>query len=138
MAMGTGQGDDIDQPLSEINVTPLVDVMLVLLIIFIIVAPFLAQALRVDLPHVTAPVTHEPVVATLTLHSSGQIELDGKGVAQAQLMNVLAARMQQQPEIAVKLEADSDVHYQKIAELISTVQQSGIHRLAFATQAPTQ
>jgi len=138
MAMGNGQGDELDQPLSEINVTPLVDVMLVLLIIFIIVAPFLAQSLRVDLPRVTAPVTHEPVVATLTLHSSGQIELDGKGIAQNQLADVLAARLQQQPEIAVKLEADADVHYQKVAELISTVQNSGIHRLAFATQAPAQ
>lgn len=138
MAMGTGQGDDLDQPLSEINVTPLVDVMLVLLIIFIIVAPFLAQALRVDLPRVAAPVAQEPVVATLTLHSNGQIELDGEQVAQEQLKDVLANRLQRQPEIAIKLEADAEVHYQKVAEIISTVQGSGIHRLAFATQTPAQ
>lgn len=138
MAMGTGQGDDLDQPLSEINVTPLVDVMLVLLIIFIIVAPLLAQALRVDLPRVAAPVVQEPVVATLTLHSSGEIELDGEEITQEQLKDVLANRLQRQPEIAVKLEADADVHYQKVAEIIATVQHSGIHRLAFATQTPAQ
>ena len=137
MAMGTnGQNDDLDQPLSEINVTPLVDVMLVLLIIFIIVAPFLAQSLRVDLPRVTAPTNQEPVVVTLTLHNDGIIELDGKRVPFDQLMSVLTDRLQREPEIAVKLEADADVHYQKVAEIISTVQRSGIHRLAFATQNP--
>ena len=136
MAMGSGQNDDIDQPLSEINVTPLVDVMLVLLIIFIIVAPFLAQSLRVDLPRVTAPVNQEPVVAKLTLHSEGNIELDGNPVAATALDDILAERLRREPEIAVRLEADSDVHYQKVAEIISTVQRSGIHRLAFATQAP--
>lgn len=136
MAMGNGHNEDLDQPMSEINVTPLVDVMLVLLIIFIIVAPFLAQSLRVDLPRVTAPPNQEPIIATLTLHNDGVIELDGKGVAADQLMEVLVDRLRKQPEIAVKLEADADVHYQKVAEMISTVQRSGIHRLAFATQNP--
>jgi biopolymer transport protein TolR len=136
MAMGTPQHDDIDQPLSEINVTPLVDVMLVLLIIFIIVAPFLAQSLHVDLPRVTAPANPEPAVATLTLHRNGNIELDGKSVMLGQLDTTLRMRLQRQPEIAIRLEADADAPYQKVAELISAVQNSGIHRLAFATQSP--
>ena len=134
--MGVPHNEDGEQPLSEINVTPLVDVMLVLLIIFIIVAPFLAQSLRVDLPRVAAPVNPEPVIATLTLHARGDVELDGKSVAPEQLVSVLTMRLQQQPEIAIRLEADADAPYQKVAELISAVQRSGIHRLAFGTQSP--
>lgn len=135
MAGGISGGDP-DQPMSEINVTPLVDVMLVLLVIFIVVAPLMAEALSVDLPKAQAEPMTEPKVTTLEVLSDGQIMLDGDVVVDANLLDRLRAVVHLEPERVLKLGGDGAVPYQRIAEVLSIAKQSGFKRIAFATQAP--
>ncbi|AGA34381.1 Biopolymer transport protein ExbD/TolR [Thioalkalivibrio nitratireducens DSM 14787] len=134
--MAGGLLGDEDQPLSEINVVPLVDVMLVLLVMFIIAAPVFAQALGVDLPRVEAPADAEPTVVTLVLHGDGRLLLDDVPVQREALAGLLEEYVGKEPRVVVRLGADASVPYQKVAELVSVVQHSGVERLAFATRNP--
>ena len=135
MAFGANSGDP-DQPLSEINVTPLVDVMLVLLVIFIVAAPLMAQALRVDLPRAAAPTASEPEVVSLVLARDGALELDGKPIQSEMLEPLLAALISARPEAVLRLGSDSGIAYGEVVKLLSRLKQAGIRRIAFATQAP--
>ncbi len=127
---------DHEQPLAEINVTPLVDVMLVLLVIFMVLAPLFAQALRVDLPRVAAPALTQPVVADLVLHADGHLELDRLAVTPADLALLLTQRLASEPELVVRLGADTAVPYGEVAGVLGTLRKVGITRLAFATRSP--
>lgn len=133
MAGGSTDGDH-QQPLAEINVTPLVDVLLVLLVIFMLAAPLFAKAVRIDLPRAEAAPSVDSVVATLALYGDARLELDGQVMAREQLVTLLSARLARQPQLVVRIAADAAVPYQLLAELLTMLQHHGIQRIAFATQ----
>lgn len=120
--------------MSDINVTPLVDVMLVLLIVFIVTAPLLMQAVPVKLPQssASAPVTPAKKVQ-LSIDSAGQIYLDSQAVEREQLKSRLQALRSRDPELNVQLMADERIPYGQVAKLMGVVQQAGIAKLSFVT-----
>jgi biopolymer transport protein ExbD len=123
------------EPMADINVTPLVDVMLVLLVIFIITAPLLSYAIKLDLPNDPAPAS-EPAPATvrLSIDASGAVYWDGEAVADAELTARMteAAKTTTLPE--VHLRADKATRYERIAFVLSTAQQAGLAKIGFVTE----
>jgi biopolymer transport protein ExbD len=121
--------------MSEINVTPLVDVMLVLLVVFIVTAPLLTQAVKVNLPKTvaTAP-PPEDHPATVSIEKSGDISLDGNKIALEAMGAALAQRLAENKDLAVQFNADKDVNYGRVAEAMAVVHKAGIARLAFITR----
>jgi biopolymer transport protein ExbD len=128
------QGDDPDA-VSDINVTPLVDVMLVLVIILLVTAPLLTQSVKVNLPktaQTTADVKDQPL--QLGIDAQGAITLNKKPLADtAALEAALKTELGRDPEIAVHLYADQAVNYGKVAEIMAAVQHAGIAKMGFVT-----
>ncbi|MBF0374262.1 MAG: biopolymer transporter ExbD [Alphaproteobacteria bacterium] len=123
-----------DRPLSEINVTPLVDVMLVLLVIFIVCAPLMAQSLRVTLPAAAAEPLTESRRAAVTLTAEGALLLDGQPRSAEALTADLTSRLTAEPTLVVELAADGALAYERVARTVSLLRQAGATRLAFATR----
>ena len=135
MAFGRIERTTMDPPMSEINVTPLVDVMLVLVVILIITAPLLASSIRLDLPRAEGTQAAEaPRFVTLVLDRNGQAFLNDQPVAPAQLAEQLAARAKQNPETEIQLRADQAVPYGRVAALIGRLQAAGLNRIAFVAE----
>jgi biopolymer transport protein ExbD len=124
-----------DTPMAEINVTPLVDVMLVLLVIFIVMAPLFAQALRVDLPQAEAPPLAEPKILDVEITRAGEVRVDHQPVAALGLPGTIRKALAATPELVIRLGADQAVPYGQVAQVIADLQQAGAEKLAFATQA---
>ncbi len=135
MAFGGLDPGSHPQPMAEINTTPLVDVMLVLLVIFIITAPLLTHALRIDLPVAAAPAAAEkPETVTLSIDAAGALYWNDEPVPGIEALGERlqrAAARQPQPEL--HLRADRDTRYQRIAEVMASAQQAGIAKLGFVT-----
>ena len=135
MAFGGLDNRPGQQPMADINTTPLVDVMLVLLVIFIITAPLLTHAIKLDLPNAQAPTSQEkPQTITLSIAGSGDLFWNNEPVAD---MAALAARLAQestrQPQPELHLRADRETRYQRIAEVMSAAQQAGMAKICFIT-----
>jgi biopolymer transport protein ExbD len=123
------------QPMSEINVTPLVDVMLVLLVIFIITAPLLSYAIRLDLPNDAAPTADiAPATIKLSINADGQLYWDADQVNDEQLRTRLMSAGQQSPAPEVHLRADKATRYERISFVLSTAQQAGLLKIGFVTE----
>lgn len=133
MAFGGFDGGN-QQPMSEINVTPLVDVMLVLLVIFMVTAPLLTHAVKIDLPQAQNRANVEkPETVSLSLDAEGRIYWNDRIIADADLAARLADAAGKQPQPELHLRADRDTRYQKIAEVMAQVQRAGLQKLGFIT-----
>jgi len=123
------------RPMAEINTTPLVDVMLVLLVIFIITAPLLTHAIRLDLPSAQAPASADrPETVTVSIDAQGRMYWNDEPVADsAVLRERLARAAASTPLPALHLRADAQVRYQAIAEVMSAAQQAGLTRIGLVT-----
>lgn len=133
MAFKTDSSDR--EAMSEINVTPLVDVMLVLLVVFIVTAPLLTQAVRVDLPKTekTEPAPDEHV-ATVAIDAQGAITLNDQPQQPQTLEQQLRSLLQADPELIVQFQADEAVPYGRVAEAMAMTHRAGITKLAFITR----
>ncbi len=130
--------DSDDRPMAEINMTPLVDVMLVLLTIFMVTAPLFTHAVRIDLPRArSAPSADKPQVVTLSIDSTGTLRWNDETVDEAVLTERLSAAAARDPQPEMHLRADRDARYEPIARLLSQVQSAGLNRLAIVTD-PTE
>ena len=139
MAFGRLTRPQGQRPFSDINMTPLIDVMLVLLIIFMVTAPLLGARLPLDLPQTDAPVTTAPsATMQVTLRADGRLYLDEQVSTLAALSDRARALARQRPDTEVQLRADQSVPYGRVAELIGAIQQAGLQRVAFVTEAPPE
>jgi biopolymer transport protein ExbD len=126
--------DDGDDVMGEINVTPLVDVMLVLLVVFIVTAPLLTQAVHVNLPKTaeTAPPEEKDAVY-LSVDAQGKIFIDKQEYALEVVENELKTRKAADPELALNLNADDAVQYGIVAKVMSAIERAGVTKLAVLT-----
>jgi biopolymer transport protein ExbD len=123
------------QPMAEINVTPLVDVMLVLLVIFIITAPLLSYAIKLDLPNDPAPAS-EPAPATVkvSIDGGGAVFWDGEPVSDEEFKARVTAAAKSTTLPELHLRADKATRYERISFVLSTAQQAGLAKIGFVTE----
>ena len=136
MAFGRLERTTRPSPMSDINMTPLIDVMLVLLVIFIITAPLMGSSLKLDLPKVDANASGEtaPQQVAVAVNAQGQLYWGDEAVSVAMLKARIASAAQANPATEVQLRADQAVPYGRIAELIGLVQAGGLQRIGFVTE----
>lgn len=136
--IGSGHGVGAGQntaPMSEINTTPLVDVMLVLLIIFIITAPLLTHAVRIDLPQASSqPVIEKPEIITIAIDSAGKMYWNDVPLVQGELKVKLQTIAAQKPEPELHIRADKETRYQLLAEVMADAQNAGVTKLGFVSE----
>jgi len=120
--------------MSEINVTPLVDVMLVLLVVFIVTTPLLTQVVRVKLPRTeqTEPVPDKHV-AILSVKANGEAQLDDRTVPLETLEEELKGLQERDPDISIQLQADRSAIFESVAKVMASAQRSGVGKLSFVT-----
>jgi biopolymer transport protein ExbD/biopolymer transport protein TolR len=137
MAFGRLERTPGPQPMGEINMTPLIDVMLVLLVIFMITAPLMTSSLKLDLPRSDAAGPSEsPKFLAVAITPDGALFLGDEKLAPEAFGARLADAARQTPDIEVQLRADKRTPYGQVAELIGRVQKAGLNRIAFVTEAP--
>jgi biopolymer transport protein ExbD len=135
MAMSPFAGDDDDGLMNEINMTPLVDVMLVLLIVFMVTIPVIRHAVKIDLPHASSQKEDtKPARVTVSIDADGNVLWDSTRVDDAALAAKIAAAAQASPQPELHLDADRKVPYEKVAQVMSAAQAGGLTKIGFVTQ----
>jgi len=131
MAISTSEQDDV---VSEINITPLVDVMLVLLIVFIVTAPLLTNTVKVNLPK-AAPtqVTDQTKAVVISVNPKGEIYLDKDKVTLEHFEQAIKTRKAANPKLALNLNADETVPYGTVAKLLASIERVGVDKLSVIT-----
>jgi biopolymer transport protein TolR len=143
MAAMLGNGNDRGRlssryrPMSEINVTPLVDVMLVLLVVFMVTAPLLTVGVPVDLPQTQAPPINEPKEPTvITVNKEGEIYVQDAAVPEDSLVAKLQAVTNSNPDAVLYVRGDKDINYGKVLEVMSLISNAGFHKVSLVAEAP--
>jgi biopolymer transport protein TolR len=123
--------------MAEINVTPMVDVMLVLLIVFMVTAPLLTTGVAVDLPQTrSSPLPGQDEPLSVTVGSDGRIYLQESAIELEQLGPRLAAITERNPDTRIFVRGDRAVDYGRMMAVVSAVNQAGIGKVALLTEAP--
>ena len=123
------------QPMSEINTTPLVDVMLVLLVIFIITAPLMTHAVNINLPQASSqPVEDKPEVISLAINDVGQLFWNDVLLVEGELTQKLEQVTDQKPQPELQIRADKGTRYQVLAEVMADAQNAGVTKLGFVSE----
>ena len=137
MAFGRLERTPGPQPMSDINVTPLVDVMLVLVVIFIITAPLLTSAIKVDLPKAEGTQSaNTPRFVALTIAPDGKTYLNDEAMDFVTLASALSQAAERNRDTEVQLRADEAVPYGRVVEVMGLAQKAGLNRIGFVAQTP--
>ncbi|MFC7289802.1 ExbD/TolR family protein [Herminiimonas glaciei] len=135
MAMGSLSDEDDFNP--EINTTPLVDVMLVLLIIFIMTIPVMNHAVKLDLPHAAnQPNDVKPETINVSIDAAGQVYWNNEILDQSQMLSRIADAAKVTPQPELHLRADRLTPYEKVAQVMAAAQSGGLTKMGFVTEAP--
>jgi biopolymer transport protein TolR len=138
MAFGRLERNPGSRPMADINMTPLIDVMLVLLVIFMITAPLMTTSLKLDLPKTEgARPSDAPLFIAVAINEQGQMFVGDEAVTAELLLLRARDAARRDPLTEVQLRADSRVPYGRVAELIGLVQDAGLSRVGFVTEAGT-
>jgi biopolymer transport protein ExbD len=136
--MAFGTQDDTDDVMNEINMTPLVDVMLVLLIVFIITVPVMKHSVNIDLPRATStPQDAKPQTIRLSVDAQGRYFWNEQPVAEADLPARLQAEAGRDPQPELHLRGDKDARYERVAQALAAAQRAGLRRIGFITEPKT-
>ena len=132
--MAFGTQDEPDEVMNEINMTPLVDVMLVLLIIFIITVPVMKHAVNIDLPRATNQPQEKPENVRLSVDADGKYYWNEAQIEDAQLTDQLRAMAAQDPQPDLHIRGDKAVRYERVAQAMAAAQQAGVKKIGFITE----
>jgi biopolymer transport protein ExbD len=122
-------------PMADMNVVPLVDVMLVLLVIFIVTAPLLTHAVKIDLPKASsAPNITKPEHIEFGIRESGELFWSGEAVTLTELPLRFAAEARKEPQPEVHIRADRHVHYERVAQVMALAAKAGLVRIGFVSE----
>ena len=132
--MAFGTQDESDEVMNEINMTPLVDVMLVLLIIFIITVPVMKHAVNSDLPRATnQPEDTKPQTVRLSVASDGSYYWNENKVTDEAMAAMLKEEGAKDPQPELHIRGDKDVRYERVAQAMAAAQQAGVRKIGFVT-----
>ncbi|GAA6119810.1 MULTISPECIES: biopolymer transporter ExbD [unclassified Acidovorax] len=133
--MAFGTQDDADEVMNEINMTPLVDVMLVLLIIFIITVPVMKHAVPVDLPRASNQREDiKPETIRLSVTADGKYHWNETTIGDDELEPRLKAEAAKDPQPDLHIRGDKDVRYERVAQAMSAAQRAGVRKIGFVTE----
>lgn len=136
--IGSGEGAKLHShtaPMAEINTTPLVDVMLVLLVIFIITAPLLTHAVKIELPQTSSqPLPEKQEVISLSIDGAGNMYWNNSKMAQGELKAKLRQIAEKKPQPELNIRADKETRYQILAEVMADAQNAGLTKLGFVSE----
>jgi biopolymer transport protein TolR len=134
---GQGRGAGRYRPMAEINVTPLVDVMLVLLVVFMITAPLLTVGVPVHLPEARAPSLNQPKQPlVVTVNAEGRIFVENAEVSADSLVPRLKAMTEADPDAPLYVRGDKEISYGRVLEVMSLVSAAGFHKVSLIAEAP--
>jgi biopolymer transport protein ExbD len=134
MAFSTPEQDD-SEVLSEINMVPLIDVMLVLLIVFMITVPVMKNSIDVDLPQAAAQRTQDkPETIRLSVDAEGRYHWNEAPVTDEELQARLETASRQEPQPELHIRGDKSVRYERVAQAMAAAQRAGVRKLGFITE----